>query len=498
MSLAPPQSGAAVAGAPVSGAPRRGVTALRFLPIDTYPQLIDLAQRPTGRALLLALFALALVPLNPAKSLPITIAAGACAYAGRYRNAVRTFMTMSLAFARPDWFLIYWPPPIAPRDGLAGRLDVALALWPMLVAVFLLSVLAMHFVRRYRPALPARHPVVSLLALFAALVLLACSGYVQGRPQILLWTFVAVFGAYFWFLCYALADQRARDGSAPLVQLGVFHPFWGSTTTPIGKGAAYLRKFEAKDARELAITQLKGLKLLVWVLVLIVLNHALSYAAQGAFAIPDLEDAIAKHVAGHSYPWYVCLASLIYTFFHNMLEMAIFGGPIVAVARLAGYRLLRNTYRPLSATTLVEFWNRYYFYYKELLVEFFFFPTFFRCFQKHKRVRIFFATFMAASVGNFIFHFMRDIYIAAQFGLVHQLLGFQSFAFYCLVLGSGIGLSQMRIHRQKTGKTRTGQRLASTASVLGFYCLLSIFSSTFSEYSLANHFSFLFHVFGVG
>src|SRR5579864_6711728 len=113
-------------------------------------------------------------------------------------------------------------------------------------------------------------------------------------------------------------------------------------------------------------------------------------------------------MGNQSYPWYICWASMIYTFFHNMLEMAIFGGPIVAVARLAGYRLLRNTYRPLSATTLVEFWNRYYFYYKELLVEVFFFPTFFRCFQTHKRLRIFFATFMAATVGNFIFHFMRD------------------------------------------------------------------------------------------
>jgi hypothetical protein len=334
--------------------------------------------------------------------------------------------------------------------------------------------------------------------LFAGLVLLACSGYLNGRPQILLWMFVGVFGAYFWFLCYALADQRAKDGSSPLVQLGVFHPFWGSTTTPIGKGAAYLRKVESKDARELAITQLKGLKLLLWVLVLMLLNHALGYTAQGVFGIPVLEDAIAKHVANDSYTWYICWASLIYTFFHNMLEMAIFGGPIVAVARLAGYRLLRNTYRPLSATTLVEFWNRYYFYYKELLVEFFFFPTFFRCFQRHKRLRIFFATFMAASVGNFIFHFMRDIYIAAQFGLIHQLLGFQTFAFYCLVLGSGIGLSQMRIHRQKARKSRLGRQLASTVSVLGFYCMLSIFSNTFSAYSLANHFSFLFHVFGVG
>jgi len=448
---------------------------------------------------LLALFGLALIPTGRAlMAVPIVIAAGACAYAGKYRSWARVLLTVSVTFIHPDRLNLYLPPEIRPRAGLNGLLDAVLAVWPMLATVLLLCLFAMYLFRRFRHAAFARHPVICVHVFFAGFLLLACSGLLKGTPQVLLWTFLAVFGAYFWFLCYALVDQRSKDGDSPLLQLGVFHPFWGSSTTPIGKGAAYLRKVEAKDPRELAVTQLKGLKLLLWVLVLSFLNYLLDYVSRSVFHVPGLQEAIAKNVIGQPYPWYVCWASLIQKFFRDMLTMATFFGPMVAVARLAGYRLLRNTRRPLSSTTLVEFWNRYYYYYKELLVEFFFFPTFLRCFKKHGRLRIFFATFMAATVGNFIFHFIRDIRYTAEFGLAHQLFGFQTFAFYCVVLGVGIGISQMRVHRHKTSQLAVHKRLSSTAGVLCFYCVLSIFSSTFSDYTLGDHFSFLFHVLGFG
>ena len=284
-----------------------------------------------------------------------------------------------------------------------------------------------------------------------------------------------------------------------LFQLGVFHPFWGSTSTPFGKGAEYLRKVEAKTPRDLAITQIKGLKLLMWVHVLTLLNYLLQFCARSVLGIPNLRHAIEQHIVGQSYPWYICWASLIHSLFHEMLELAIWGGSIVASARLAGYRLLRNTYRPLTSTTLVDFWNRYYYYYKELLVAMFFFPTFFRCFKTHKRLRLFFATIMAATVGNFIYHFMRDIRstYTPSVGFAQQFLGFQTFAFYCVVLGVGLGLSQMRIHLKKTHQGWVRRQLVPSISVLGFYCILQIFAVTYSQYSLMDHFSFLFHIFGM-
>ena len=116
--------------------------------------------------------------------------------------------------------------------------------------------------------------------------------------------------------------------------------------------------------------------------------------------------------------------------------MTVFGGVIIATARLAGFRLLRNTYRPLESTTLAEFWNRYYFYYKELLVDHFFYPTFVRCFRGHRRLRMFFATFVAACVGNLLFQFIRDIDSVGEMGLWRAVVGQQSHALSTLLATS--------------------------------------------------------------
>lgn len=447
------------------------IRSCRFLPIDKYPRLVHLAQRPIGNAILLALFAL-LLPMNLNWAVPITVAAGACALAGSYRTWVLTLSTLTITLYRVEW---------------VG--------WHGLAAFCFFSLLAMYFVRRFRESLVARHPVVCLLVLFAIIVMLACSGVLRGTAEARIWTFIAVFGAYFWFLCYALVDQRRKTAWSPVLQLGVFHPFWGSSSTPFGKGAEYLRNVEAKNPRDLAITQLKGLKLLMWVHVLFLLRYLLNFFAQTIFSLPYLETAIQQHTAGLSYPWYVCWVSVIYSFFDDMLGTTIWGGPIVASARLAGYRLLRNTCRPLASTTLVDFWNRYYFYYKELLVEMFFFPTFVRCFKTFKRLRLFFATIMAATVGNFIFHFVRDISLTQHYGFTNQLEYFQGQAVYYVVLGVGIGLSQMRIHRERTRRGWLRRQVLPSINVLGFYCFLQIF--TVGSFTLMDRFSFLCRLFGI-
>ena len=36
---------------------------------------------------------------------------------------------------------------------------------------------------------------------------------------------------------------------------------------------------------------------------------------------------------------------------------------MIACVRMAGFRALRNTYRPLESRTVAEFWNRYAFYF---------------------------------------------------------------------------------------------------------------------------------------
>ena len=41
-----------------------------------------------------------------------------------------------------------------------------------------------------------------------------------------------------------------------------------------------------------------------------------------------------------------------------------------------GSRALRNAHAPLSSRTIAEYWNRYYYDFKELLADMFFYPNF--------------------------------------------------------------------------------------------------------------------------
>jgi hypothetical protein len=486
----------------------RGVSKKRFLPIDTYPQIVAFVETLPGKILLLIVFASLLAPLTRLW-LPVTVAAGVCAYSGSYRNVAVTLGTLGILFVyychRPNGQFIspYWidwstPFQIGIHEGLQPHLVFRLN-WMILVFVFLASSLAITFIRRFPDYRVSKRPVLFLHGTYFVLVLVAVSGMLRGIQLVSLWSLIVTLGAYFWFLCYALADQRLKDGSPAYVQLGLFHPFWGSSSTPVGKGAGYLRKVEAKSPKDLAVTQLKALKLLLWVWVLRLLMHFLRGMAIGILEVPTLDQVLARHASANAYPWHVCWLALLYRFVYGMLYIAFLGDKWVACGRLAGYRMLRNSCRPLSSTNLADFWNRYYYYFKELLVNVFFFPTFFRYFKNNTRLRILFAIFMAAGVGNLVFHFMREIGSVAEVGLLRAVTGFRSYAFYCMLLSMGIGLSQMRRRRKdpEIGWIR-GQLLPSLGVVV-FYCILEVFNvDTYSQEPLTHRFGLLLYLFGLG
>lgn len=521
--------GAAIEGHPVSPAGARGpmsrlfAAPLRFRlipPLDRYPRAVAFAQTLPGRIALFAVFALLLQLTD------VNVTSGAC-HAGddlaacfNFRRLwfVIAFVTAFAAYGgRLRWWAVAFGGAIflgpygeafpgrfvgilATREGVARALNPSVLGWGIPALVFLFSACLIAMVGRYRDNAILRRPILLFLSGFAALVALAASSGLHGTSSVLMWSFVGLLGMSFPTLGYALHDSRAGDRSPLLMQagLGTLHRFWGYTQVPFGKGIAYLRKFEAKTAPDLAVTQLKGIKLMLWVIVLKVTFDCFAFGAHTVLELPKYLDAIAHQVAGNPYPWYICWASLVAEFIENLLRTAsVDGGIFVAIARMAGFRLLRNTYRPLEARTLAEFWNRYLFYFKELLVDFFFYPTFLTCFRKHKRLRLFFATFMAACIGNMIFHFIRDIGYIAELGPLKAMVGFQTYFFYTLVLATGIGASQMWPRRPMNGAGWLRARFLPSFRVAAFYCVLQIFDYEGRELSLADHFRFLFHLFGI-
>jgi hypothetical protein len=180
-----------------------------------------------------------------------------------------------------------------------------------------------------------------------------------------------------------------------------------------------------------------------------------------------------------------------------LLELSIRGHIIIACGRMAGFNLLRNTFKPLHSRTVAEFWNRYYYYFKELLVEFFFYPTFTRYFKQHRRLRIFAATIAAATFGNSIYHFLHDFSIIAELGLWRAVSGFHTYLFYSLLLGVGIGISQLR----NQGKPRLAndapwwRKGMATFGVLAFFCLIEVFDQEGRSHSLLQCTRFFLHLF---
>ena len=151
------------------------------------------------------------------------------------------------------------------------------------------------------------------------------------------------------------------------------------------QGLATLSQCEAKTTEALARSQLAGIKLLLLAVLLRLvltgyegllygpgnrLTHALGRYTLG---LPKLQSLL---LLGAQAPWVQFWASIYGELFEQVLRLAVKGHLIIGMLRLYGFNAFRNTYKPLLAESIVEFWNRYFYYFKELLSTFFFMPTF--------------------------------------------------------------------------------------------------------------------------
>jgi hypothetical protein len=228
-----------------------------------------------------------------------------------------------------------------------------------LIACVPLAVVLVDLARRFRNHPLGRAPVLVQHVVFACLLALAISGALEDYAQVAAWSLLAVFSAYFWYLAYALIDQRRREPAPMVLHLASFNPFAWPTLVPMGKGAANWRSLEATTSEELAVTQLKALKLLVWALLLSGILAAFRWSVYDQLGVPELKVAFDHFLQGSYAPTPYSLVSVVASLPERLLAMAVMGHIIIATARLAGFRLLRNTYRPLSSRTIAEFWNRY-------------------------------------------------------------------------------------------------------------------------------------------
>jgi len=362
--------------------------------------------------------------------------------------------------------------------------------------VILIGFLLFLFARRWPKSLFGRRPVLFLLVGFSLLIVCGCLTTKFGFVSNLIWKMVSAFAPFLWFIGYALMDRSANIKADSSLEIASLYPLWGSTYIPFPKGAAYLRRIEAQDSKQLAVVQLKGLKLLIWVSLLKIVFYCWCGFFHEYLKLPTANVALAMSVKGSFLPWHICWASQILAFFESIFSVALLGHTIIACCRMSGFNALRNTYRPLASRTLIEFYNRYYYYFKELLVDFFFFPTFFRYGKSNRKLRIVLATFASAGFGNAFFHFTRDWTIMRDLGFLQALANIQSYLLFCFVLATGLCFSQFRKHDLKhKGKGWIRGDFLPILGVMMFYCLLGVFDITRGNVQLVDRLRFFANLF---
>jgi hypothetical protein len=450
---------------------KKDLSGFRLIPrIEADPYLLSLVQTAFGKLLLLATFGVGLFLLH-------TFAASL--WLGMALLALTTFLPLhrrAILATAPSLMLI----------GNALRDPRTLVLNFAFVAIGALLFVA---VRRWPQSALARRPILFLISGFTALILGACWIPRGSGTYGTIWALVGCAASYLWFIAYALTDRTATPRNDGTLELAALHPLWGSTNVPFPKGAHYLRRIEARDSKQLAVIQLKGLKLLIWAVLLTLAQGLWFQFFHGYLRIPTAAEALAMSVHRTPVLWHLRWECQLLAFFENIFSISILGHQIIAVCRVAGFNALRNTYRPLSATTVAEFFNRFYYYFKELLVDFFFFPTFLRYFKGKRRLRLIFANFAAAGFGNAFYHFARDWTVIRDQGLFRALASFQVYLFYSIVLATALSISQLR-RRGHTASSFFRARLLPISGVILFYALLEVFDAAPATYPLAEHIRF--------
>jgi hypothetical protein len=471
-----------------------------FLAIDEYKTFVTYGQTAIGRVLLLVIAIMAVAPQfgNWAAVLAVTSAMATVVWPKRRVQILltATWVSAFVNIVLGEVDTLDNIRAVLAQEHLPGGVSVLLATG-FLFLFFLAAASMLYRVKCAPQSLLAKRPLVILLALEAMLCSIGSFGVLHGWHRAMLWSAIFIFTPYLWFLPFAIADLRSRTPSPIAIQMSVLRPFWSPTYLPFGKGAAFLRKHLSTTPQDLAVTQLKAIKLLIWANVLFGMRSALRWALEEWVSISSIGEAIDAFLNNRPFPLAVGWTALIISTARYSLQIAAWAHLFVGIARLAGYRLPRGSWRPLQSRTLMDYFNRFHYYFKELLVDLFFVPTFFKVFRQHPKVRMFFATFMAAGVGNAVWHFTRDISFVAETGPVASFERFTSYAFYCVILATGVGVSQIRANLGFRPSLTLLGRLYSFLFVWSFVVCMHVFSYESLNQTLGQRIAFLASLFGV-
>jgi|GEM_PF-500735 len=486
------------------------------------PDLIAWAQTPAGRLTVgVVASLLLLVPLNRSVLMPLCV--GLSILLPEKRKIILLLFSPLVALQLVTKRL----PELLQSPDLPDTLAAVVPAVLLVLAFVFLSILAAKNFQRL-PSPVRRHPVFTLHAInWIIIAILWATPPADFQPSG--WRVVTLtlglVPFLLWRFCYIiLSGQRGSAKNSSYADHVLYAlPVFGGSAVPFGKGFDYLRRCWAGDREALARSQLAGLKLLCLAVVLAVVWRLMLAFVHGInlgliktasehgleiynLGLPQMQALIAARAAGTPLDasLFETWISLFLALIDQVLAIAISGHAIIGVLRLLGFNAFRNTYKPLLAESIVEFWNRFYYYFKELLVEFFFYPVYTRYFKSRQTLRIFAAVMAAAFLGNSYYHLLRDFEVYQVLSLEEALAAAASRLFYTFLLGLGVFVSMMRDQRRRAcspSESPNGlaflHRLRRIAGVWLFFALIEIWNTHIPVAEFGVRTAFFFSLFGI-
>lgn len=365
------------------------------------------------------------------------------------------------------------------------------------------------------PPVVRRRPQVLLhVALWSVFALVWLTPELEGYARKTLLALAAAGPTVIWRAGYMMMSGKRGSAAKTNVFDHLFYvwPVHTVGSVPYGKGHDYFSRHEAASDSAFARAQLAGLKLLflaaLWRLIQAYISGYLEMSPASKWldwpaaysTLLPLEEVVR---GGDSFSLPVRWLTLALELIRMTLAVAVAGHIVVGFFRLCGFNIARNTYKPLLADSIVDFWHRFFHYFKELLVDFFFFPFYLKRFKNRPRLRLFAAVFSAAFFGNMYFHFMmnEEALIEMQFSQIGAFLGPRTI--YCTMLAVGVAVSMWR-QQKRRGRPMEGSPLKlrllwirRVAGVWFFYAMIHIWNLPALDLTITERNKFFLSLFGI-
>ncbi|MEO0544487.1 MAG: hypothetical protein AAFY99_11770 [Pseudomonadota bacterium] len=372
--------------------------------------------------------------------------------------------------------------------------NLALVLTGLVFMVFAYAMIVN--VRTKHIAVVANQPFAFMLLVMTFLTALTLVLPQEGWAFAATWIALAYLASTCFFLGYILMDVRTKNPAPLATQIGFLRPFWAGFAPPI-KGPTYILKFEAKDDEALAVSRLKAVKLAVWALTLFLIwEYGFNRGLYGQMQFPRLDALIIATANGETSSIFLRWAAVGIDFMAVVVFMGAAVHATVATIRMAGFCIPRGMVRPLASRSIAEFWGRYLFYFKEMLVDFFFYPAFRRFFKSSPKLRMAFATFCAAFIGNILFDLIHVLPLMARDGFWAIMDRYVSYTLYAGIMTIGIIWSQLA-NKPKPEDGWFRYDVLPRVQVIGFFALLQVIDDSFGDAPVADRLAYYGSLVGV-